>query len=151
LTHTHSDHVGAVPRLKDIWPHLQVVGGDVAQKFLQKERFVRDFLPADKMIADLLLEKGDIEKPPQELQAYRFRVDTVIPDGGGIDLGDGIRWQVCHTPGHARCHICLFEEQEAGLAIGDMTGYFDPDLDVFWPNYSLSLEAYCRSIRRAPE
>jgi glyoxylase-like metal-dependent hydrolase (beta-lactamase superfamily II) len=148
LTHTHTDHVGAVPRFRKIWPHLQVVAGTVADNFLKKDRFVGDFLPADKMISDLLLESGDIQQAPPVLDEYPFQADAVIAEDNTIDLGDGIHWHVLDTPGHAPCQISLFEEKEGSLAIGDSTGYYDPDRDVFWPNYFQSLVMYCDSIRK---
>jgi 2-aminobenzoylacetyl-CoA thioesterase len=148
LTHTHSDHVGAVPRLRKIWPHIKVLAGATADKFLKKDRFVKEFLPADKMIGDILLEKGDIERLPDDLEEYRFEADSVIDETTKIDLGNGIKWSVFTTPGHSPCHISLFEEKEGTVTIGDMTGYFDPEKDIFWPNYFFSLEAYCNSIKK---
>ena len=29
ITHPHADHIGAVPNMKKMWPHLQVVAGTV--------------------------------------------------------------------------------------------------------------------------
>jgi 2-aminobenzoylacetyl-CoA thioesterase len=148
LTHTHGDHVGAVPRLRRIWPHIKVLAGTTADRFLKKDRFVKDFLPSDRMIGGILLNKGDIERIPEELSEYRFEADSVIDEGAKIDLGNGIRWGVFNTPGHSPCHISLFEEKEGTVTIGDMTGYYDPLKDIFWPNYFFSLEAYCNSIKR---
>jgi glyoxylase-like metal-dependent hydrolase (beta-lactamase superfamily II) len=148
LTHTHADHVGAVPRFRKIWPHIKLIAGSVADKFLKKERFLGDFLPADKMINDLLLEKGDIKEVPQDLDDYSFHADVVLEEDETIDLGQGIRWRILNTPGHAPCQISLLETKEGSLAIGDSTGYYDPDRDVFWPNYFQSLGVYCDSIRK---
>ena len=148
LTHTHADHVGAVPRFRKIWPHIEVVAGTVAGKFLQKERFTGDFLPADKMISDLLLEKGDIKEAPRQLDEYAFQPDKILEEDETIDLGQGIRWCILNTPGHSPCQISLLETKEGSLAIGDSTGYYDPDRDVFWPNYFQSLGLYCDSIRK---
>jgi 2-aminobenzoylacetyl-CoA thioesterase len=148
LTHTHGDHVGAVPRLRKLWPHIKVLGGVTADKFLKKDRFVKEFLPTDKMIGKILLEKGDIERLPDELDEYRFEADAVVEEGGVIDLGDGIRWTAYNTPGHSPCHISFFEEKEGTVSIGDITGYHDPVKDIFWPNYFFSLESYCSSIKK---
>lgn len=39
-----------------------------------------------------------------------------------LDLGGPVpeRWRVLHTPGHAPGHICLFEETERTIVVGDM-------------------------------
>jgi len=148
LTHTHGDHVGAVPRLRKIWPHLKVLAGVTADKFLKKERFVKEFLPSDKMIGNILMEKGDIERLPEDLDEYKFEADSILDENSVIDLGKGIKWSVIETPGHSPCHISFFEEKEGTVSLGDMTGYFDPIKDIFWPNYFFSLESYCNSIKK---
>jgi len=148
LTHTHGDHIGAVPRLRKIWPHIKVLAGVTAERFLKKDRFVKEFLPSDKMIGNLLLEKGDIERLPEDLDEYKFEADSVLDENTKIDLGKGIKWSVFETPGHSPCHISFFEEKEGTVALGDMTGYFDPVKEIFWPNYFFSLESYCNSIKK---
>ena len=137
-----------MPHFKKRFPHIKVLGGSVAEKILKKERFLKDFLPADKMICDILKDKGDIYEIPPVLEKYAFDVDQVVSEGEKIELGQGISWIVYNTPGHSPCHISLFEEKERSLAIGDIAGYFDPEMDIFWPNYFYSLEEYCKSIIR---
>jgi hypothetical protein len=44
--------------------------------------------------------------------------------------------------------MSLFEEKERTLVIGDATGFYVPEKDVFWPNYFQSLEEYCNTIRK---
>jgi glyoxylase-like metal-dependent hydrolase (beta-lactamase superfamily II) len=127
---------------------LQVLTGPVGAALLQKDTFVQEFLPQDRMIGDILIERGDILTHPSPLNAYAFHADGVLEEGEKIDLGAGIIWHVFHTPGHSACHISLVEEHEHTMAIGDMTGYFDPGMDVFWPNYFASLEDYCASIKK---
>jgi glyoxylase-like metal-dependent hydrolase (beta-lactamase superfamily II) len=148
LTHTHLDHVGAVPRLRRIWPHLKLLAGSVGAGLLQKDTFVQEFLAGDRMIGEILMERGAITAQPSPLDEYNFMVDAIIEEGERIDLGAGVVWHVFHTPGHSPCHISLVEEKEQTMVIGDMTGYFDPALDVFWPNYFASLEDYCNSIKK---
>jgi glyoxylase-like metal-dependent hydrolase (beta-lactamase superfamily II) len=148
LPHTHPDHVGAVPRIREYWPHLKIISGSIAAKFLAKDSFVKRFLPTDTFISELLVEKNLIAQKPSDLDTYRFETDEIVDEGDEIDLGDGIVWKVYTAPGHCPDHIALFEKKESSLTLGDIAGFYDPNLDVFWPNYFTSLEDYCNSIRK---
>ena len=148
LTHTHPDHIGAMPHLKRLWPHLKIAASPIATKLLKSDRMVKEFLKVDRSIAEIMLLKGEIAGPPPELENYIFKVDQVLEEGDRLDLGSGIVWTIYNTPGHSPCHISLCEEREGTLVIGDATGFYVPEKDVFWPNYFDSLEAYCNTIRK---
>ena len=148
LTHTHADHIGAVPHLKSIWPHVKILASPVAAKTVSKKEMYKGFLYIDQAISEILKGKGEIASLPPALQDYSFAVDQVLEDGDTIDLGAGISWTVYHAPGHSPCHIALFEAREGTLDIGDTTGFYVPEKDFFWPNYFESLEKYCDSIRK---
>jgi 2-aminobenzoylacetyl-CoA thioesterase len=148
LTHTHSDHIGAIPHLKKLWPHIKVAASPLASKLLASEKAAKEFLAVDRSIAQILLDKGDLASIPSQIEDYVFKVDQLMEEGDKIDLGDGIIWAVYNTPGHSSCHISLFEEKEKTLMIGDAAGFYVPEKDVFWPNYFESLESYCKSIRK---
>ncbi|MCX6009248.1 MAG: MBL fold metallo-hydrolase [Chloroflexi bacterium] len=148
LTHTHPDHIGAVPHLKRLWPHLKIAASPIAAKLLKSQRMLKEFLVTDRSITEIMINKGEIAELPPELENYIFEVNNVLEEGDRLDLGSGIVWTVYYTPGHSPCHISLFEEKEGTLAIGDATGFYVPEKDVFWPNYFDSLEAYCNSIRK---
>ncbi len=113
-THVHLDHAGGVgdlmracpgaklvvhpkgaPHLID--PHRLEAG---AKTVYGEEAFLRDFgalqpVPADRVIA--------------------------AEDGQTLRLGDRVL-RIFHTPGHANHHICIFDEQTAGLFSGDSLG-----------------------------
>jgi glyoxylase-like metal-dependent hydrolase (beta-lactamase superfamily II) len=152
LTHTHADHIGAIPRLRKIWPHLKVVASPVGEKLLTrlvtKEEALKEFITTDHDIAEIMLSKGEIDAIPPELDSYTFGVDMVVKESDRLDLGSGVSWTVYDTPGHSPCHISLYNEGERTLVIGDATGLYAPEKDIFWPNYFDSLEAYCNSIRK---
>jgi glyoxylase-like metal-dependent hydrolase (beta-lactamase superfamily II) len=148
LTHTHPDHIGAVPHLKRLWPHLKVAASSVAAKLLKSQRMIKEFRENDRTISEIMIKKGEIEEMPPELEHYHFEVDKVLEEGDRLELGSGIVWTVYNTPGHSPCHISLYEEKEGILAVGDATGFYVPEKDVFWPNYFDSLETYCNSIRK---
>jgi glyoxylase-like metal-dependent hydrolase (beta-lactamase superfamily II) len=148
LTHTHADHIGAVPHLRRLWPHLKIVASAVAAKLLASENMLKEFLPMDRTLANIMLSKGEIAELPPELGDYDFDVDVVVNEGDKLDLGSGIVWTVYETSGHSPCHISLYGGGEEILVVGDATGFYVPEKDVFWPNYFNSLEAYCDSIRK---
>jgi glyoxylase-like metal-dependent hydrolase (beta-lactamase superfamily II) len=148
LTHTHPDHIGALPYLKHLWPHAKVVASPVAAEALCKEEMLKPFLYVDRSIGEIMKAKGEIEELPPAPEEYNFEVDWAVEEGDKIDLGSGIVWTVYHTPGHSSCHMSLFEEKESTLIIGDATGFYSPEKDVFWPNYFQSLEKYCNTIRK---
>lgn len=148
LTHTHPDHIGALPYLKHLWPHAKVVASPAAAEAFGKEEMLKPFLYVDRNIGEIMKAKGEIEELPPAPEEYNFEVDWVVEEGDKIDLGTGIVWTVYHTPGHSPCHIALFEEKARTLVIGDTTGFYVPEKDVFWPNYFQSLEKYCNTIRK---
>jgi hypothetical protein len=42
----------------------------------------------------------------------------------------------------------MLEEKEGTLVLGDMTGFYMPQVEAFWPNYFASLPKYCASLAR---
>lgn len=148
LTHTHADHIGGIPLFKKAWPDVKLLAGSTAAKILKKEELFNEFIVVDAGIAQLMKAKEEIDELPPFLNDYSFEVDSIVKEGDAIDLGAGIVWRVYETPGHSACHISYFEEKQGTLAIGDATGFYVPEKDAFWPNYFVSLEAYCDSIRK---
>ena len=148
LTHTHGDHIGALPRLRRLWPHLGVLASRPAAEAMAAPGHLDQFLPADRMIGKILIEMGIINQLPPQLEQYDFSVDVILEEGATIKLGQGVEWHVLLTPGHSDCHTSYFETLEAVFTIGDMTGYFDPGQDLIWPNYFASLQDYCLSLQK---
>ncbi|BEQ12959.1 MBL fold metallo-hydrolase [Desulfoferula mesophila] len=148
LTHTHADHIGAVPRLRRLWPGMKILAGPKAAEMLAHPKHVERFLPADRMISKILLGQGVIDEMPPMLEDYDFRVDAVLGEGARIDLGEGVVWHILLTPGHSPCHVAYFEERDGVVALGDLAGYCDFEREIIWPNYFHSLEEYCLSMQK---
>jgi glyoxylase-like metal-dependent hydrolase (beta-lactamase superfamily II) len=148
LTHTHADHVGAVPHLKRIWPHLKVAISATGAGILNAPELYREIILVDHGIAQLLKARAEIECLPPWPKPFRFEADVIMADGDRIDLGQSIVWEAMATPGHSPCHMSLYERSEKILALGDAGGFYVPEKDVFWPNYFASLGEYCESLRR---
>jgi len=148
LTHTHADHIGAVPHLKRSWPHLKLLASPTGAEILKTKDLIKEFLMVDLSIAQLMKVRAEVDRLPASLHDYGFAVDMVVKGGDRIDLGAEVIWQVHETPGHSLCHLSFFEEKEAVLVAGDATGFYVPEKNTFWPNYFYSLEAYCESLRK---
>jgi glyoxylase-like metal-dependent hydrolase (beta-lactamase superfamily II) len=148
LTHTHADHIGALPHLKQRWPHLKIVASASAGKILNTSELYNEFLLVDLGIAQLMKAKAEIHEIPATPEDYRFEVDMIVKGGDTIELGQGIHWKIIDTPGHSPCHISAYEQMEGTLIVGDATGFYVPEKDAFWPNYFVSLKDYIESIRK---
>ena len=50
------------------------------------------------------------------------RVSRTLADGDFLELAGPVpeRWRVLHTPGHAPGHVCLLDEAEGTVVVGDM-------------------------------
>jgi glyoxylase-like metal-dependent hydrolase (beta-lactamase superfamily II) len=148
LTHTHPDHIGAVPHFQRAWPHIKLLASPLGATILGKTELFKEFQLVDLGIAQLMKAKSEIDTLPEPIEDYAFAVDSVVKEGDRIDLGGGVVWNIFDTPGHSPCHISLFEAKEGILAIGDASGFYVPEKDIFWPNYFESIEKYCNSIRK---
>jgi len=59
---------------------------------------------------------------PETASRIDVPVARTLADGDTLDLAGPIpqRWRVLHTPGHAPGHVCLLDEAEGTLVVGDM-------------------------------
>lgn len=117
-THGHMDHLGGNAAVKD---------ASGAQVLLH---------PADRPLAEAHEAHRAMFAAPFELlglpergaqsAAFTIRllgrsvgVDRLLDDGDTIDLGDDVRFQVIHTPGHTPGSVSLYWERERLLVSGD--------------------------------
>jgi hydroxyacylglutathione hydrolase len=103
LTHAHPDHIGAAAAIKS------ATGCTVAAH------------RADKAwIEDTALQFRERPIPNfDELVGGSVDVDRILNDGDLVDVDDGLRLEVFHTPGHSQGSISLLLHEDGALFSGD--------------------------------
>lgn len=91
LTHEHQDHIGGVEALKN---HL---GGNVQ-------------IAAHHLTAEALRGKIEVDRFVADEELIEFENESGEPS---------LRLRALHTPGHARGHLCFYEERTGALISGD--------------------------------
>jgi len=123
LTHVHPDHVAGVNALND---HLEKKGARVP-------------VAAHRLTAESLKNK--------------VNVDRHIEDGDVLELKGkpSISLRAMYTPGHARGHLCFYDERRGALISGDnIVGYGSVLIDPPEGNMREYLESL-RTMRALPK
>ena len=150
ITHAHADHFGLVNKLAE--PECQVFIGEMDVSLLRKEwgdgtywlkvmaQFVKEGFPAG------LIKNALDMNPARALAGARPASLTPLKDGQLLTVGD-IQLRCVHTPGHSPGHICLYNEIDKYMILGDHV-LFDitPNITT-WPNMRNSLGKYLNSLR----
>lgn len=134
VTHPHIDHYGMAARVSEVtgcelWMHR--AANDELDLY-------RDPEGHRTRLAEMLADHGITSDELDELTAYEdwggFISGVVEPthplDGGeSVTCGDR-SWEVVHTPGHSRSHICLWCQDDRILISGDhMLPTITPHID----------------------
>jgi glyoxylase-like metal-dependent hydrolase (beta-lactamase superfamily II) len=102
-THSHADHIGATPAIKEL------TGCEVAAH--------RDAVE--------WIEHPDIQLSERPIPNFDtlaggpLKVDRVLENGDVFDLGEGMSLKVIHTPGHSKGSISLLLSPDNVLFSGD--------------------------------
>jgi glyoxylase-like metal-dependent hydrolase (beta-lactamase superfamily II) len=146
LSHSHYDHCGAVPYLKQIIPGLQVLASDGTKKILEMEKAVRNMRLFTQEA--LQLAGGVQEVRGYSLEFTPFGVDRVLTDGDLVDLGNGVRLAFFETPGHSRCSMVAYEPRWGWLFPGDSLPFPNEEGTDLVSTASESFVTFCNSLRK---
>ncbi len=105
LTHSHYDHAGGSPLIKRHFPEAVVVASGHAANIFSKES-------AQKVISEMeshAAKRAGITN--YEDLSHMLHVDKVVEDGDVVQIKD-MTLRVISAPGHTKCSICFFWEQE---------------------------------------
>lgn len=125
LTHIHLDHGGAVGDLARDFPAATVVVHPRGAPHLaDPTRLVESAGRVYGPLLDSLYGRMTPVEPERLVAA---------PDGYVLDIGRGRRLRLVESPGHAKHHHAVLDEQTGTLLVGDAVGVRLPDMPVLRP------------------
>lgn len=122
LTHIHLDHAGGASEFMRCLPNAKLV---------VHPRGARHMADPSRLIAGAKAVYGAAEFSRMYGEIRSIDADRIIeaPDGFRIDL-NGRPLLFLDTPGHARHHYCIFDEQSRSFFTGDTFGVSYREFDV---------------------
>lgn len=103
LTHSHPDHIGAAQAIQRT-----------------TDCTVAAHAGESNWIEDVELQSRERPVPGfHNLVGGSVKVDHILNDGDILDLGDSLKLQVLHTPGHSKGSISLLLQKDRVLFSGD--------------------------------
>jgi len=115
MSHTHYDHIGALPYLLREWPEAVVVGSAKAKKVFSSEGARATMKRLGEYARD------NYVKSDEPVSTEGLRVDMVVGDGDRVDIGDAY-FVVIETKGHTDCSLTYVLEPQGIMFASESTG-----------------------------
>lgn len=122
VTHVHLDHAGGAGEMLRLFPEAMLV---------VHPRGARHMIDPSKLVAGSIAVYGEEDFRRLYGEIVPVPAERVIeaPHEFTLDL-NGRRLLILDTPGHARHHFCIFDEQSGGVFTGDTFGISYREFDV---------------------
>lgn len=142
-SHTHYDHIGGLPYLRQKWPNLICIGNAHGESVLKRQ----GALQAIRRLSEAAAQKYQEERyQPLQYQDEDLRIDEIVKDGDVISLGDR-HLRVLETPGHTNCSLSYYLEEEGLMLPCESVGCYVGKRQMVVP-FLTSYEDTITSIQR---
>ncbi len=127
LTHSHYDHMGALPYLRKAFPEVIVYGSAHCQAILQRPN-------AKVLMKELGTAARDLYRPDsrEEIPVDDLAVDVALKDGDIVSLGEETI-QAIEAKGHTDCSMAYALEPDGILFTSESTGIVEAGLAINTP------------------
>ncbi|HET6320121.1 MAG TPA: MBL fold metallo-hydrolase [Chloroflexota bacterium] len=121
-THGHPDHAGGNGELKTVAPRVEIAVHGADQHLLAGPE-AHMHSESDLAAVLRLMQRDDLlqerEVTLRRIVGRSAGVDRELHDGDVVDLGDDVRLNVVHTPGHTAGSVCFYWEADGTMFSGD--------------------------------
>lgn len=140
LTHSHYDHALAAAYILNSFPNAKVVAGEYAQKIFAKDSAKAVMRELDRKFAEKngVFAYADL--------SGNLRVDIAVKDGDIISAGS-LKFTAINLPGHTRCSVGYYLEEEGLLLSSETLGVYVGE-DVVVPSFLVGYEMTLNSIEK---
>jgi len=122
VTHVHLDHAGGAGEAMRCFPNAKLV---------VHPRGVRHMIDPSKLVAGTVAVYGEAATRAIYGEILPVAATRVIEAGDGFSLDlNGRKLVFLDTPGHARHHFCIYDEQSRSIFTGDTFGISYREFDV---------------------
>ena len=144
VTHSHYDHLGAMPYIKRNMPDLQTGGHPRVQDLLRKESVLMQMTHMSELQRALFKDiTGD-----EDVSLEPVDLDYALKEGDTFNLG-GLTCCVYEVPGHTRDSLAYFFPETGALFPGESIGYAeDSGNDKVLVEFLSSYDDYLRSLEK---
>ena len=146
FSHTHYDHIGALPFFRKEWPALQTLTTGIGAEVLLKATPRRVFRELSIRAAETYCLPVDSIYSGSNYSDDVFRGDVIVKDGDSIPLG-ALTVEVLETPGHTRDCLSFFIPELELLVSNETMGVLLPWGDVF-PGFLSSYNETIKSMEK---
>ena len=116
LSHTHYDHIGALPYILKEYPEVVVCGAEKCKSVFESSGAKKTM----KRLGESARDTFSYSKEP--LIVDGFRIDRILKDGDTVDLGDGQYIKALETKGHTDCSMTYVLEPDSIMFACESTG-----------------------------
>ena len=143
LTHSHYDHALASVKITDKYPDTKVIAGSYAAEIFKR--------PGAKALMTDLDSKAAQRYGYEacKVDADKLRVDIPVNDSDIIILGN-ITFRVLNLPGHTRCSVAYYCEEQELLLSCETLGVYNGK-DKITPSVLVGCSCTLESIKRVSE
>ena len=118
ISHTHYDHIGALPYILKRWKDVTVCGAEKARKVFESEG-------AKKTMKRLgCAARDQFSDSKEDVAVEPLRIDRTVKENDRIDLGGGTYITVLETKGHTDCSLTYVLEPDSVMFTSESTGVF---------------------------
>ena len=118
LHHSHFDHVGIAPFLKQQWPWIKITASVRAKELLSREDVVAGIVSLNQM---MLPKTAQLDHLRESLDIKTIGVDETVVQGDVLSCGD-LDFEVIEVPGHSSCSMAIYIPGEKVLSASDSAG-----------------------------